>query len=230
MQMAILGQRLSREQETGRTDEENLARNVLTQKQGFAEKQFNRVFPWMQDVTGQALGKFPGSGGAPGGGAGGMTGGYNPYGAVDLPKLPAQSGISTGDIWNPQQVQQKVNAARAFNDQSTASQMAKMEGSLAGRGYGSTSPLLMALKGNLQGKNMIANTQAGTTIPWEAAQGNAQQRLSSEQARAAVNTALQQALLQAQTSQRNTATSAAASNQNALLQALGSMVGGLGGG
>ena len=204
-------------------------KDILGQRQTYQTGLIDRFFPFIQDVTGQALGKI-GTGGGGTFGAVGGKGGYNPYAPVTLPALPpvAKEGISVGDIWNPQQVQQQVNRAVASNDQRTASQLQALEGNMAGRGYGPTSPLLQALRGNLQGKNLIANTQAQTQIPWEAAQGNAQQRLGSEQARGAIQTALQQALLQAQTAQRNQAVSAAASNQNALLQALGSMVGGFG--
>lgn len=90
--------------------------------------------------------------------------------------------ITAGPVLNPQQIQQQVNQSRAANDQNTAGQIARSDASLAGRGFGSGSPLSMALNGAMQGQNMATNTANETNTRLNAAQQNASQLLNSQQA------------------------------------------------
>ena len=90
--------------------------------------------------------------------------------------------ISAGPTLNPQQIQQQVNTSRAANDQSTANQQANSNASLAGRGFGSNSPLQMALNQGMQNSNMATNTANETATRLNAAQQNAAQTLNSQQA------------------------------------------------
>ena len=90
--------------------------------------------------------------------------------------------ISTGPTLNPQQIQQQVNTSRAANDQSTATGIQNSNSSLAGRGFGSNSPLQMALNQGAQNSNMATNTANETATRLNAAQQNAAQTLNSQQA------------------------------------------------
>ena len=92
--------------------------------------------------------------------------------------------IQVGGVYNPQQIQQQVNATRAQNDQSTATQMNTNAAQTSGRGFGSNSPLLAALQGQAQGQNLATNTQAEQTLRTTAAQQNQQALLASQQAKA----------------------------------------------
>ncbi len=92
--------------------------------------------------------------------------------------------ITAGPVLNPQQIQQQVNQSRAANDQSTASQIQNSNSSLAGRGFGSNSPLQMALNQGMQNQNMATNTANETNTRLNAAQQNAGQLLNSQQANA----------------------------------------------
>lgn len=82
--------------------------------------------------------------------------------------------VNSGPIWNPQQIQQQVNAQRGQNDQGAATQIANMQGQVAGRGFGTGSPLAQALGGMFQMGNMGQNADAERQIRWDTAQGNAQ--------------------------------------------------------
>jgi hypothetical protein len=90
--------------------------------------------------------------------------------------------ISTGPTLNPQQIQQQVNTSRAANDQAVAGQMAQSNSSLAGRGFGSNSPLQMALNQGMQNNALATNTANETATRLNAAQQNAAQQLNTQQA------------------------------------------------
>lgn len=90
--------------------------------------------------------------------------------------------ISAGPTLNPQQIQQQVNSSRAANDQSTQGKIANSASSLAGRGFGSNSPLQAALAQGYQNSNMATNTANETATRLNAAQQNAGQLLNSQQA------------------------------------------------
>ena len=82
--------------------------------------------------------------------------------------------VNSGPIWNQQQIQQQVNAQRGQNDQGAATQIANMQGQVAGRGFGTGSPLAQALGSMFQMGNMGQNADTERQIRWDTAQGNAQ--------------------------------------------------------
>ena len=123
------------------------------------DKRFNQIFPYLAGQIGQ--------------GNAAMAGGQS----------PPSPEIRVGGVWNPQQVQQQVNAARAGNDQQAGGQMQRQQQELASRGFGSNSPLLMALRGQTQAANMATNTSNEREIRQNAQQQNVQQILASQQAR-----------------------------------------------
>jgi hypothetical protein len=127
------------------------------------QARFNSVFPWLQGQMSSLMGGMATAGGQSG---------------------PSPE-ITVGGVWDPQQVQQQVNSARAHNDQATQTQSRLAASQAAGRGFGSRSPLTMALQGQLQNQNMAQNATAGREIRWNAAKGNADQRLKSQTAREA---------------------------------------------
>lgn len=91
--------------------------------------------------------------------------------------------ITVGGVLNPQQIQQQVNAMRAGNDQTGASQMAQQGRDTAGRGFGSRSPLLAALRGQTQANTLAENVGGEREIRLGAAQQNAGHLLGTQQAR-----------------------------------------------
>lgn len=107
-----------------------------------------------------------------------LNNGFATAGGTNTPMPP----ISAGPTLNPQQIQQQVNTSRAANDQATAGQMQQSNSSLAGRGFGSNSPLQMALNQGMQNNNLATNTANETATRLNAAQLNASQRLNSQQA------------------------------------------------
>lgn len=128
--------------------------------QDLKQKRFNTVFgaisPFLSALNGSSTaGQFAGSG-------------------------PA---ISAGPVWNPQQIQQQVNASRANTDTQTASQGRQASQSLAGRGFGSNSPLLAALQGNFAMAGAAQNADAERGIRLDSATNNAKQLLASQTAR-----------------------------------------------
>lgn len=145
-------------QQQGETHRARIAAQASTLPARLANQRFQQVMPMIQGQLSQAL--------APIGG-----------------QSPPSPGITVGPVWSPDQIQQQVNAARASNDATLASRQQQMRQQVAGRGFGSNSPLAQALGVQLQGQNLSANAEAGREIPWQAAQGNAQQLLRSEQAR-----------------------------------------------
>lgn len=90
--------------------------------------------------------------------------------------------IDRSAIWNEQQIQARVNQARAQNDQSMSGMMRRTGESLASQGFGSRSPLLASLMQNAFMQNLAANTGAENNLRWEAARGNADQLLASQTA------------------------------------------------
>lgn len=103
-------------------------------------------------------------------GAGGAFGMINPYGPGGDSKRPT---VSSGPIWNGQQIQGKVNASRGQNDAITGNRISSTQGDLAWRGFGSFSPLGAALAAQMGGQNLQANTANDQTTRWNAAEGNA---------------------------------------------------------
>lgn len=117
------------------------------------QKRFEQLFPWLQKQW-----------------QGAQTGG-DPYTIGG--QGPPSPEITVGPIWNDQQTQQRVNAERASSDRSTATQMRGMQESLGGRGVGSSSPLAMALGGQMQAANIGRKAGGEREIRNNAAQENA---------------------------------------------------------
>lgn len=127
------------------------------------QQRFDTVFPWLQGQLGSA---FSGGGMASAGG-----------------QSPPSPEITVGGVWNPQQVQQQVNAARAGNDQTTAKRVQSAGQDMASRGFGSSSPLLQALQGQAYAANLGTNTTNEREIRNNAGQQNAQHLLGTQSAR-----------------------------------------------
>lgn len=125
------------------------------------QERFNTIFPWLQNQIGSFGSNMATAGGA-------------------SPKSPE---ITVGGVFNPQQIQQQVNATRATNDRAMQSQNAQQTNKLAGQGFGANSPLLAALQGQNFAANLGTNTQAEQQLRTTAAQQNAQQVLGTQQAR-----------------------------------------------
>lgn len=106
-----------------------------------------------------------------------LSGGVDRVGGASRP-LP---GVTVGGVWDDNQVQQQVNAARAGIDQRTAGRQQQAGRSAAGRGFSPSSPLLQALSTQIGNAGMAAGADAERGIRWDAAEGNARQRLSAEQ-------------------------------------------------
>jgi hypothetical protein len=112
--------------------------------------------------------------------------GYQGRGPVGQP-----TPISSAPVYDENTINQRVNAMRASTDASVAAQNQKVANQMAARGFGTKSPLAMALQrgaflGGLQG-----NTAAEENLRWAAAQGNAEHVLNAqklmEQQRANLN-------------------------------------------
>ena len=129
------------------------------------QRRFDTVFPFVQGQMGQMAGQM---------GQGGNWG----YQQGQGPR------INAGPVWNPQQIQQQVNQAQGQNNATAASQNREVAERTAAHGFGSRSPLLMALQGANNNAALAENTRVGAQIPWTAAQGNASQMLNSQTAAA----------------------------------------------
>ncbi len=202
------------------------------------QQRFQTVFPLLSGIAGTLQNQLSGGGGStstsPTGGVGpspatGAGGGPTAISAMQgvagqpAPLTPLQQAgqlqpgnpISAGPVLNPQQIQQQVNASRAGTDAGAASQERTQSAQLAGRGFGANSPLAALLNAGTQQNALTAGSANEQALRYNAAQGNAAQRLAGQTAQ----------------SQQNLGAQAAASarqapiygQQNALLQALASM-------
>lgn len=129
------------------------------------QQRFNQVLPMFQDAFGR-MGQW-----------GGGTSGYKGNGQVGT-----QPNITTGGVYSQGQIQQQVNAGHAQTDQQTGTNVQNMNNQLGGKGYGSGSPLAMALQQNYEGQGMAANANNERETRMTAAQQNAGQTLNSQQA------------------------------------------------
>ncbi len=107
----------------------------------------------------------------------------NEYGAASGGQVGPAPEISVGGIWNDQQVQQRVNAGRAQNDQGLSSQQKQTTNSLAGEGFGGNSPVAAALSSQQESATRAANSDLERETRWQAAEGNAQHVLGTQKAR-----------------------------------------------
>lgn len=135
---------------------------------GLQQERFNQVFPYLR----QQLGSL---GGGYGGGGGGSSGGGG--GAVAI----KQGGFG-GAVYGQDDIQHQVNATRAQNDAATASQQHALSQSLAGKGYGSNSPLALQLGVGLANQNLQTNTGAEQDLRFKSAQANANQAIALQNA------------------------------------------------
>jgi hypothetical protein len=134
---------------------------------------WNQVWPFAKDLIGNASGQ----------GTSGYAG-SGPVGAV--------TDISDAPVYSEQRIREQVNAQRAGNDAQAAARNQKLSRELAGRGYGSRSPLAMALSQANLNQAMGANTQAETGLRFEAARANSEQVLEAQKAREAQRSNLNQ--------------------------------------
>src|SRR5690606_1631190 len=103
--------------------------------------------------------------------------------------LPTQVGgpqITTGPVVTNAQINSMVGRQQGRNAATEAGQNRTAERATAGAGFASTSPQLMAMKGQNSVARAFADQEAATTIPAQYAQMNTAQRLASEQAAANV--------------------------------------------
>lgn len=141
-----------------------------------------------------------------------LQGAGNYFQQYQGPGFAQRPQISDAPVYSDQMIQQQVNATRAQNDAQTAGQQRGVAQQMAGRGYGSNSPLAAALSNQLAMGNLATNTANEQDLRWKAASGNASQRLEAQKAQAV------QALgYEGEQTKRG---QIAASQQNAILAAL----------
>lgn len=124
----------------------------------YKNKVFGAVSPLLQGLMGT--------------GQSGLVGGQN----TPLPT------ITQGPVWSQQQIDQQVNAQKANNAQAANTQAKQAQQRVAASGFGANSPLLAALQGQAQMGRMAADATAQRETNWNAAQGNAQHLLDTQQA------------------------------------------------
>ncbi len=128
------------------------------------QERFGQVFPYLRDALG--------------GTAGDLQSGYRGQGQVGN-----QPTIDADNVLSEQQIQQQVNAGRASNDQRTGGAQRALAQRMAARGYGTNSPLAMELGVGLSNQNLAQNSTLERETRYDAAQGNAKQRLGAQTAR-----------------------------------------------
>lgn len=88
---------------------------------------------------------------------------------------------STAPIWDEQQIQSRVNAARALTDAQRDTNINKTNQSLGQKGFATTnSPLAMQMAEQQRGMAMMANAANENNLRWQAAQGNAEQVMKGQ--------------------------------------------------
>lgn len=174
----------------------DVERQAKVQEMGLQQRQdrFNAIFPTLRDQMGALAAGF----GAPGGNSG--TG----------------PEITVGPVWSDQQIQQQVNAGRAQNDKATQSRIRGMQQHVGASGFGSNSPLAMALQGQYQNQNLATNTALGRETRMNAQQANTDNIYRTQMGREQ-----QYASRMDEDIRRRTAT---LNSYNALLSALSGMV------
>lgn len=126
------------------------------------QERFNRVFPWLQNQIGSALGQFSST-----------VGGQSGQGPT----------ITASPVVGPQQLQQNINAMRARGDMQAQTQARMNARNAAGNGMGAGSPLVSAMNQSAQMSNLAGQRANETNLRMQAATGNAQQMLQAQQAR-----------------------------------------------
>ncbi len=105
-------------------------------------------------------------------------------GVPPVPLYNQDSPITIGGIFNPQQIQERVNTMRAQNEASAGGEARNIQQQTAASGYGTNSPLAMALQNSLQGRTMALNAQLENDFRFGAAGENAKHLLATETASA----------------------------------------------
>ncbi len=116
-------------------------------------------------------------------------------GGIGNAGLRPEVAISTGPIWNPQQIQAEKNLQGGQIDKSTATQQQLNQQRLSGSGMGGQSPLAQALSGQLFASGLGQKVAGGTNIDWQAAQGNRGMQMEGEKAQAQQRAQYNQALV-----------------------------------
>lgn len=159
----------------------------------YKDRVFGTISPLLQQLMG---GQSPG----------GLVGGQN----------PATPQVDASPIWSPRQIDQQVNAAKANNAQSADTMTRQAQTKLSAQGFGSKSPLLAALEGNIGQARMAQDAEADRGIRWDAASGNAGHVLKGQMANQNAAVAFNDADIKRRQSNNQYATS--------LLSILGGMV------
>jgi hypothetical protein len=154
-QQSALERQLAGMQQAGETQRAQISAAASRYPSTLKQQRFNQVSPWLQ-------------------------GQYNT--PVDIGQSQAGPAIDASPIWGEGQIQGRVNAMRGANDAATAGKMRGMQQQVAGRGFGSNSPLAQALGAGMQASNLATNTQGENDLRWQAAQGNKQFVLQAQQA------------------------------------------------
>lgn len=90
--------------------------------------------------------------------------------------------ISAAPIYNNQQIEQGVNALRGKADAETETRVRGMEASAGGRGFGSNSPMLQAMRNSAFNANTATKVDAERNFRQQAASDNASQILKGQTA------------------------------------------------
>ena len=125
------------------------------------QERFGVLFPWMKDQFGSLDSQLSRAGGQQVGNA---------------------PEITAAPVYSNQQIQQRVNAQTAANNQQTENQFRQLQQETGSRGYGSRSPMLAALGVQMGNQNMATNTANARETRLNAANVNAQQLLRGQQA------------------------------------------------
>lgn len=157
------------------------------------QQRFDTLLPWIQGQMGSAMATASAPGGASGTG----------------PQIDA------GPIWSPQDIQQQVNARTATNDAATQSRVRGMQRQIGASGFGSNSPLAMALQGQYQNQNLQTNTANARDTRMNATSENAGHLFKTQMGRESQYASRMDEDIRRRTASLNT--------YNALLSALGSL-------
>lgn len=130
-----------------------------------------------------------------------------------------QPRIQGGQIWSKDAIQQNLNANRAQIDQQTATNTRTTNNQLAGRGFGTRSPLAMALQGQGAQSAMAQKADYARQFVPQARQANASHALNVGQA--------QEAQFASRNKEYNDRRQIQANQQSSLFNALGGLIGSL---
>lgn len=174
------------------------------QQNQFRQNRFNQVLPLFQQGLAGANASLQSGGPAAG-----------PVGAGPT--------IYGGPIWTQQGINQNINANNARVDQQTATNNQVRSGQMAGKGFGSRSPLAMALEQQGAQSAMGQKADYAREFVPQARQANAGYALNVGQAQEAQHASREQEAIGRQQA-ANQRYGIAAQQQNSLLSALGGLL------